>query len=195
MAVYRMQCAWQVGSTAPRDRMIINPVFHDQGVASDPESLTEDLATALNAWAANPNELVVKCYDALDPPPNVPLATVKKSANSVGESLFPREIALCLSFYSTFNQPRRRGRVYVPAHLLFTGSALGARPPGALQEKVMALGPIFSDLGGADVDWSILSTVDNVTRKVTNYWCDDEWDTVRKRGLRATSRLSATSGE
>ena len=30
------------------------------------------------------------------------------------------------------------------------------------------------------------------TSPVTNVWVDDEWDTIRSRGLKSTSRVTAT---
>jgi hypothetical protein len=61
--------------------------------------------------------------------------------------------------------------------------------------KVMALGPIFANLGGSDVDWIVWSRKNHTATKVQNYWVDDEWDTVRSRGLkRSTRQVATTSG-
>lgn len=195
MAIYRMQCSWQVGSAFPRDRMVIDPVFRDSGVGTDPEGLVEDLATALSAWSASTNELVVKAYNLEDPIPRLPKATAIRNEGAIGEAGLPRELALCLSFYSGVNQPRRRGRLYVPLVMIAGFGSMPARPSSALMNKVLSLGPIFADLGGADVDWSVYSTRDSTARAVSNYWVDDEWDVVRKRGLRPTTRVAATASE
>jgi hypothetical protein len=59
----------------------------------------------------------------------------------------------------------------------------------------MAVGDALGALGGVDVDWSVHSPTAGTTEKVEHYWCDDEWDTVRSRGLRATTRQQAATAE
>ncbi len=195
MAVYRMQCAWQVGSAFPRDRMIINPVFEDHGLGSDPDGLTADLANFLAGWAAWTNELTVTCYRTEGDGPHYPEAQRTENVGNIPESLQPRELALCLSYYSEVNRPRFRGRIYLPLGALFTGSALGARPDNSLQTKLAGLASAFGGLGGVDVDWSVWSDRDQEARPVSHWWVDDEWDVQRRRGLRATGRLEADIGE
>ena len=41
-------------------------------------------------------------------------------------------------------------------------------------------------------NWCVASTVDKVGRDVTNAWVDDEWDVIRSRGLRGTTRTLVT---
>jgi hypothetical protein len=38
----------------------------------------------------------------------------------------------------------------------------------------------------------VYSRREKVARPVTNYWVDDEWDTVRSRGLRSSTRVTGT---
>jgi len=112
----------------------------------------------------------------------------------------PREVALCLSYYAEQNVPRRRGRLYIGP---FTDAAMEIRPPaGNAIGAVASLAPALAAVGGADVDWCLYSPTNDVAtagatklRTITNWWVDNEWDTVRSRGRRATSRISGVTGE
>lgn len=193
MAIYRMQCSWQWETQFPRDRFVITPHFQDTLLAQDPDALAEDLATALKTHFGTIGELRVKAYDAQKPPPSYPVGEAVRDVGQTQAGGVPRELAVCLSFYSERNEPRKRGRLYIPAQML--GGNIGVRPSVAQRDKVMALGPILTNLGGADIDWSVFSRRDNVARKVTHYWCDDEWDVQRSRGLRSTARSTAVTDE
>jgi hypothetical protein len=196
VAIYRLQCAWQMDTAFPRDQVVITPHFNNTGgilTDSDTDALCEDLATALNAWDASNAQITVKAYDAQGTPPVEPVGSAIRNEGAVGSSTMPREIAICLSFYSQQNQPRYRGRLYVPA-VIFSPS-MAARPSVTARDKVGTLAAIFADLGGVDIDWSVYSRVDDTARAVSHWWVDDEWDTVRSRGLRSTTRSLGTVSE
>jgi hypothetical protein len=55
--------------------------------------------------------------------------------------------------------------------------------------------PILTALGGLDVDWVVYSRVDNRSSPVTDWFVDNSWDTQRRRGPRATSRITGTTSE
>jgi hypothetical protein len=69
------------------------------------------------------------------------------------------------------------------------------RPTVGIMNIVKSLAPLLENAGGADVDWSVFSRLDNVARAVTDYYVDDEWDTVRSRGMRPVSRVTGTASE
>lgn len=194
MAIYRMQCSWMMDSNQPRDRMVITPHFESTGVigAIDEDALAEDLATALATWAGPIGELQVKVYDAQGTPPVFPVGQATRNPLTVGTSGMPREVACCLSFYADSNQPRRRGRLYIPGPVITNGAA-PTRPSTANMTKVGGLATHFAALGGTNIDWVVFSRADNDARRVTNWWVDDEWDTIRSRGLRGTARQSGTT--
>jgi hypothetical protein len=173
--------------------MVITPHFDDGGITTDPQQLCEDLADALAAWDIITTQLIVTAYDAQGAAPVYPQGRAIRNEGAVAATAVPREVALCLSFYSDRNLPRQRGRLYAPAGL-FT-SAVGLRPTVAMRDKLAVLAVDFQALGGPDVDWVVYSRADDVARPVTNWWIDDEWDTVRSRGLRATTRLMGTTSE
>lgn len=180
-----------------RDRVVMTPHFNDVGIGTDPDTLCEDLATALQTYflPANGREISVTAYDAQGTPPVLPQGNAIRNVGLAPVSSSPREVALCLSFYAGTNTPRRRGRLYIPYFAISTSSAGGPRPGSVDRTKVGALVPILTGLGGTDVDWCVYSRVDDTPHAVTNWWVDDEWDTQRTRGLRSTTRTVGTTSE
>jgi len=194
MPLWRLQTAWQLDSAFPRDKVIITPHFNDAGALTDPQSLCDDLAAALDAWFPTPAELKVTAYDAQGTPPVYPQGETILRPTATTPSSQPREVACCLSFYSERNLPRQRGRLYIPLQFLTSG-APGVRPNTTVTGKVAALAPIFEALGGPDVDWSVFSRITNTPHPVTNWWVDNEWDVMRSRGLRGDTRVTGTTSE
>lgn len=197
MPVWRLQTAIQGDSVFPRDAMVITPHFNDAGALTDPQTLCNDLATAISGYLLTPNskQVTVRAYDAQGTVPVEPQGEAIRNVGLAPASSVPRELAVCLSFYSTFNRPRMRGRLYIPVPIITTAGNLDTRPPSTVRTKVGALAAIFANLGGTDVDWCVYSRADNIARSVSNWWVDDEWDVVRSRGLRPTLRLEGTLSE
>lgn len=197
MPVWRLQTEISMDSTLPRDVLTMTPHFNDGGVGSDPQGLCDDLAAGIATWMdSRVAQITVTAYDAQGTVPVFPAGRAQVNPGSAPVSDYPREVAVCLSFYSGQNRPRFRGRLYCPFVALSPLSQnMAARPPVGVRNRVAMLAPIFEDLGGVDVDWCIYSRVDDVARPVTNWWVDDEWDTVRSRGLRPTTRTSGTTSE
>ena len=198
MAIYRLQCAFAGDTAFARDRVVINPHFNNTGgvlTGEDTDALCEDLADALVTYCQGTREITVKAYDAQGTVPVFPVGSAIRNVGAAPASLAPRELACCLSFYSGNNLPRRRGRLFLPAFLVAGAVNHGVRPSGTLTAKVGALAQILADLGGVDIDWSVFSRTDNSAHAVSNWWVDDEWDTVRSRGLRPDIRVTGTVGE
>lgn len=193
MPVWRLQTSFGADTPFIRDRLVITPVFDDHGATTDPQGLCDDLAAALAAWAIGGREVHVKAYDAQGTPPVFPQGDAIVNAASFPSSNMMREVALCLSFFSGRNLPRQRGRLYIPAAIIGAGGSV--RPSPTVTDKVAALVPIFTGLGGTDVDWSVYSPTTDTARPVSDWWIDDEWDTVRSRGLRATDRRIGSVSE
>lgn len=185
---------YEAANPATRDRWQNTLYFRDNAViAPDADALCTDLA-AIYAAAHNfghANRIQVKAYDIGTPAPRVPIGehTTERGLETGG----PREVALCLSFYSDVNQPRRRGRIYVGPW----SGALGTRPTDAAMNEVLALSGSFAGLGGANIDWCVYSPTSSVGgggpvfHKISTAWVDDEWDVQRRRGLRGTKRFSS----
>lgn len=195
MPIWRLQCSFGADSGLARDRLMINPHFNDGGVGSDPQGLCEDLALELFNWASGHHEVTVKAYDAQGAVPVFPQGDAVQGNGLYPESGSPREVAVCLSYFSQRNRKRYRGRLYLPFVVMGYTSPNAARPPLGVRTKAMDVAPILAGLGGPDVDWCVYSRVDDVARPVSNFWVDDEWDTVRSRGLRSTTRSVGTASE
>jgi len=193
---YRASIAVWGDSLASTDAMCINPCFHDTGLTSDPQSLATALCTAVVALIGASRQVRVRLYDVNGTKPIYPAGEKQLSTGLAAVSTIPREIALCLSFYATDNQPRKRGRLYIPMAIAGASPAdMTVRPSSAMRSIVSNWVPIFTGLGGVDVDWVVFSKKDNVSRPVTDWWIDDEWDIQRSRGLRGGVRTKGTTTE
>lgn len=196
MAIWKCSCAFATETGLSRDTVVMNPVFDVTSGVDDPDGLCEDLATALNTWLTPSfaTQITVKAYDVEKKPHGPAAGVATRNPGVYKAAAVPREISLCLSFYSEYNVKRQRGRLYMPAFLLGAG-AVGVRPLAAIQTKGAELAQILQDIGSIDVDWSIWSPTDKVARRVTHWFVDDEWDIQRSRGMRPTSRASGITSE
>lgn len=187
MPIYRVNMAFQYDGALPKDAISINPHFN----ASDPAALLAALKANLIAY--NPvtaNPFVLKAYVAGADPPNYPVATASQTGTPASSGM-PREVALCLSYFTTYNRPRYRGRLYLPAWW-FT-AVLNTRPSGAIMSAALDFAPkVLTKSLPAQANWVMWSHRDKKSQGgVTDLWCDDEWDTIRSRGLSSTTRTTA----
>jgi len=197
MAPIKLNTTVWCDSLLPRDGIQINPVVNTTAGVTDSEALVNDWIVAFKGYSplAATNQITVKAYDVSRPKPNYPLFERTDNPGLVNAAPSVREVALCLSFYAGNNVPRRRGRLYVPMCLVTATSTYPVRPSQTIIDKVAALVPILTALGGVDVDWSVWSGVDGTARAVTDWWIDNEWDIQRRRGLRGTARTLGTTTE
>lgn len=197
--ILKAQVYWQMDTAFPRDRLMITPHFSVDGAwipgEFDPTSLANDLAAAIDAWTIPACEIGVRIYDAQGAKPNFPLAEKVVAKGIVGTSTVPRELALCLSYYSERNVPRRRGRLYVPLAVATSGNTVGNRPSQANIDNVLGLRTSLQNLGGANVDWVVYSRRAGAAYTASHAWVDNEWDIQRRRGLTGSQRTQATTGE
>jgi hypothetical protein len=192
MAVYRAHVAIGADGPLARDRFVITPHFTSSVGGEDFNAFAAAVNTACQGTMGGSREYKTTIYLATGPKPHPPLGTATANANSYPVSNQPRELAICLSYYSGVNMPRRRGRLYVPAACLgFTTAAL--RPSSSLINPVKDLGAALAAAGGANWTWCVYSRRDGAGFPVTNYYVDNEWDVIRSRGLRPDSRESATT--
>lgn len=141
------------------------------------------------------NGLTLTSYDMADPEPRPPVLTTTANLNPAAGNPLPTEVSLVMSFQAIRQagvpQSWRRGRIYLP----FLGeddNHTDGRPTAA---AVTALAQAGDDLlAAATADplwqWVIYSTVAPGWSTVNNGWVDNEWDTQRRRGRRATSRTT-----
>lgn len=193
MPIWRLQVTWQLDSTAPRDKVSINPHFWDSGATTDPQNLCDSMADGLVTIAAATGEVKVTAYDAQGTKPVYPAATAVRNTGVAEATTKPRELAVCLSYYAERNVPRQRGRLYMPAH--FLGIATSNLRPVTAIPRMQDFVTLCTGLGGVDVDWAVYSKRAARAFSITDYWWDDEWDVVRSRGLRGSSRVEGTTNE
>jgi len=193
MPIWRLQCSWQLDTAAPRDAVMITPHFNDIGATTDPQNLCDDMLAGLNTVFPTSGEIRVKAYDAQGSIPVYPQGDAVIRKGIPHATNVPRELAVCLSFYGERNVPRQRGRLYIPAYL--AGADTAKLRPEAPITRIESFVPLLTGLGGADVDWCVYSRRMDHAYSITNWWYDDEWDVMRSRGMRPTSRVQGTTTE
>lgn len=187
MSIYRVQIGFPIDSALPRDIVTINPHF----TGDDPQGLADRLKANLiaNAYVGAAHPFSVKVYDAKKLPPSYPLATATNGSGFIATDK-PRELALCLSYFAQWNRPTFRGRLYLPNFML--AGNLAVRPSPAQQEIVVDFRTVLTSGLPTGTFWCVYSQKMETAAQVTDVWCDDEWDIQRSRGLRGTSRVTAT---
>jgi len=191
---YKVHISVPMDTVLPRDRMVITPWFQDSvdGTAqSIADSCRDVLVAAAGSWFNGAFESRADVYrylgENVDTGP--PVASSVKNLNNPVTADGPREVALCLSFYSSTNQKRRRGRLYLP--MAGSGRLAGARPSAATMTAALAVATRLATAGPGTCSWCVHSGVDHVLRPVSSAWVDDEWDTQRRRGMKGTTRQTA----
>lgn len=132
------------------------------------------------------------------------IRTFTLGAQGAGGGAFPSEVALVGSYHAenalvpehgtgpggvkTRPKARYRGRIYLGP----LGNAAGDLSTGEHRPNVAIMADLkgaMETLAVADVGWSVWSRVDATLRLVIGGWVDNSWDTQRRRGPEATSRV------
>jgi hypothetical protein len=187
MATYKLQVATAADSILARDAIVNTFHLDDHGVTSDPDGLAADTVDLWQTLYGSNRQIECRVYDT-GAAPNFPVGQAIEGVGLAPASVFPREVALCLSFYGERNLPRTRGRIYVCAGIASNIVPSKVRPSLGDMTALLDLADGISGLGGLDVDWITWSQVDGSHEPVQTAWVDNEWDTMRSRGLRATTR-------
>jgi len=197
--VYKFTVSQPVTDTLPRNR--ISNTIHLQHVIgalldTDLEGMCQDIAELWQTrYGLANHEIQVKAYD-VDATPNYPRAIATVNAGSVWPANIPREVALCLSFAGdNRGNKSERGRIYLAPYLGVGLDAIGLRPTS--QHMNWALqwygepNASLPDLGGVDWKFGVFSPTYSKFTQSQQAWCNDEWDTQRRRGLRETTRVTS----
>lgn len=193
MAIYKAQVSWQLDTLAPRDKVVITPHFAVANLLPDPDALAQDIAEGFNTIHPFAGELKCSLYNAEAPKPNYPVATHTINPGVMTTQTMPRELCLCLSFYSQRNIKRQRGRLYLP--LFYVGITNATIEPTLPLPQIAATANMLANIGGIDVDWCVYSRADAKAYPVTDWWYDNEWDVIRSRGLKGSQRVKGTTDE
>jgi len=132
----------------------------------------------------------IKAYQP-GPNPSGPYMVREYERASAIPSSMPGEVAICLSYAAVDDPeqstPRRRGRIYL-GPLSASGNA-ASRPGPSIRDAVLDLGEGIAQVGTAqELTWMLYSPSDASYHKIESIWCDDSWDTQRRRGLAPTLR-------
>jgi len=193
MAHYMMQVALHNTSLLPRDDAV-NVLWFDINAPDTLIGTMDDVKVAYEGQGGRINPvfsgMTIKCYE---PAGGAPVA-VKNYVMPGGGTPTPTEVALCLSYSAVdaaAGAPRFRGRIYLPF------SAATARPTLDQVQGLLAFGQNLASAGNAgNTTWKMRSRLGTGTaanpvpvfRKIESISVDNEWDTQRRRGMRATSR-------
>jgi hypothetical protein len=197
MSKIRAQVSTHRAADLPIDHIVNTVYFDDFNI--DPtggtnwQTIANDIRGAFNARDTQPGGYgcEVKVYNMADAEPRPVKAAAPWVASGSGSGASAaREVSLCLSYFSERNLPRFRGRLYI-------GPMVNAleRPTPYVVNSLIALADRLAAIGGPDVDWQLYSPTRGAFSKITDVWVDDEWDTIRSRGLRATTRSRKATGE
>lgn len=210
MPVYRLQMTMPWTTGAPPD-VVVNTWHCDadnDAAAIVFRQKVQDFYASIDA-ALSPlfdpaaDACTAKLYDLADDEPRVPVNVDEWTLSPGNDTPLPPELAVCLSFQGTpqsgVNQARKRNRVFLgPFNSLSTDNSTAivdtnGRPAthllDAIRDAAQTLLNESNSIGSfAWIVWSELAGGENVV----NGWVDDEWDTQRRRGRLATTRLTFT---
>jgi hypothetical protein len=155
-----------------------------------------ELATVLSANLVVPGRL--QLYDMSDPQPRVAIYDENFSPSRSTSAPLPAEVALCLSYRTTYvagvAKARRRGRIYLGPFINGAGtsttSAVPTRPNlGVFTPALLDFANVLLDnTTYADSNWVQYSPTTSTFGSVAEVWYDDAWDTQRARGPEPSTR-------
>jgi len=186
MAIYHAAIGFPFDTALPRDVVTLHPHY----IGDNPQALADKLKANLIAnTGVGAKPFTVKVYDAEKAAPSYPLATASQTGTTPTSNA-PRELSLCLSYYGIHNRPSTRGRMYIPLNLLGVYTTT-ARPSGPQMNNALLWSDVFRAGMPANTNWGVWSRKNKAFTVATNWWVDDEWDIVRSRGMRGTTRVAA----
>jgi hypothetical protein len=189
-----------VDDTLPRNR-IVNMVHLEHVTGgifdTDLEAICADIVEMYQShYLDNTREVQCKAYDT-DAKPNYPRASVVVNPGVPWGTSGPREIALCMSFAANHRGNKsERGRIYLMPSLVAGQNLMGVRPSAG--QLTWALNfytspnQSFPDIGGVDWKFGVWSPTYKKFTQSQQAWVNDDWDVQRRRGLRETTRQTAT---
>jgi hypothetical protein len=189
MATRRYQVRMQGTSGLPED-VYENVLYFDTNSFDTVEGTCDGIHAAYDAfprWAGS-DGMEIRVYE---PEGGQPVFRKEYTFAKGGALQAPAELAICLS-YATVDDPdqstaRRRGRIYLGP--LATTATDSPRPATAVINDVLNLGEALAQVGfAANTTWHMYSVRDLVSAKIESIWCDDAWDTQRRRGAAPTMR-------
>lgn len=204
MAIYRIQTSLQADSGLPRDQFVNSihvdydgalPGIYD-GWCNAVRTFYLAISTYLSPVIAQ-NGHTSKVYAIAAPLESPPVfSTTWSFVTTPSGTAMPNEVASCLSYRAERNPLWERqstyGRIYigpVNTNTADTIPAGGSIPGVVFQSGVTNAASAMDDaLTAAGATWVVYSKLHNLGSRVIEASMNNEWDTVRSRGFRATSR-------
>lgn len=150
----------------------------------------------LSAYIDRPG-CTVRMYDLDETPPRVPIYDEPLSvATTAVTGSLPFEVALVLSFRGEYTSgtvnARRRNRSYFGPLVVNASIAPAGLPPiptTNVIDAVTAHGHLLATpVTDPDIKWVGWSDTDSQQFPIVELWCNNEWDTQRRRGIQASQR-------
>lgn len=146
--------------------------------------------------------VTIKTYNMADALPRTPIETYTDvySVDSEASVGLPPEVAVCLSYAAApvggIPASRLRGRIYF-GPLASEAAVLGTNHHAEVSTVLMARlteGAEAMQAGAAalELQWAMYSPTRGAASPIVKVWCDNAFDTQRRRGNDATSRTTIT---
>lgn len=200
MTVVHSQIIRTVKRGDPAKDFCVNNVYHTIGTLGGPSvdyqnhaNEIRDLFAGLKSGPGSSfqlygnSDLLVKVYDNDEVPPRLPKAQASFATPlPISYQLGPRDVQCCLSFYHANPSIKsERGRIYIGP---WPNTRLGEHVASGDLDMLVDLGHGLFDIGGEDVAHVVWSPTKRTTYVVQHYWCNDQWDTIRSRDVKETTR-------
>lgn len=139
----------------------------------------------------------VRMYALDDPEPRTPIYDEPLTVGTTAvQGSLPFEVALVLSFRGEYTSgtvnARRRNRSYfgpLVSNASIAPNLLPPIPTSNVIDAVTAHGHLLATpVTDSEVKWVGWSETDSVQFPIVELWCNNEWDTQRRRGIEATQR-------
>lgn len=186
MANYRVQIVGQPLGTDPGRDFITN-VLHYAAPTTTPAAIGDALKTAFSANTLPYyyfKNIWVKVYDKANPLHSPPVYTTQYSGSGT-QTFGPRQVAVCVSFYSGLNIRGQRGRIYIGPWI---DAQMHDHVASTQLDALQTLAGALRHPGGADVIHQIWHPKTASWSNVSNYFVNDRWDTMRSRLGKETTR-------
>jgi hypothetical protein len=199
--IYKVQAVFRDNSNLPENQFINNWYFRNDDLPGVPGP---QIKNVLDAFYFQPaaNGFIIKAqmashvitaaeyrvYDLGQAPPRTRTTILTAGSSSSQGSGLPGEVAVCSSFYADVNVKRRRGRHYIGP--LSAGATDGAGSPRPSPELRAAIADRAKNVAQTteNITWVIVSQVGVMANVVTAGWCDNAFDTQRRRGNQPSAR-------
>lgn len=193
---------FQGGSNLPEDRFV--NTFHFDSTAATLQLGADLIHVPLDAFWNNPagdnlgkamppfvqRVVDVRYYDMGELEPRVPYQKAMTLGAPIAALALPEEVAVCATFHGDPPiTPSRRGRVYLgPLSNYAQDSGTATTPIRVIGAYRQLACDAMKQLADAAVGWSVYSPKNLTLTPVTGGYCDNSFDTVRKRGMKTSAR-------